>query len=100
MAESRVWVGVLLVELETPGLSSLKQKRALVKPIVERLKARFPLSVSRLEGLDVYDWERIGASAISHDPEWLQGVLGKALAFVEAQGLRVRTSSVEVEAWW
>lgn len=99
MAGARVWVGVLLVEVETPGVASLKGKRALVKPIVERLKSRFPVSVARLDGLDAYDWERIGASAISHDPAWLEGMLGKALAFVEGQGLRIRTSSLDVEAW-
>lgn len=99
MASARVWVGVLLLELETPGCESLKAKRALIKPVVERLRARFPVSVARLDGLDAFDWERIGATAISHDPAWLEGMLHKALAFVESHGLRVRAVSVEVDAW-
>lgn len=94
-----MWVGVLLIDLETPGCESLKAKRALVKPVVERLKSRYPLSVARLEGVEAYDWERIGASAISHDRDWLDGMLRKALGFVEGRGLRVRESSVEVETW-
>lgn len=99
MASARVWVGVLLVDLETPGCDSLKAKRALVKPVVERMRARFPVSVARLDGLEAYDWERIGATAISHDRDWLEGMLGKALEFVEGHGLRVRHGSVEVDAW-
>lgn len=94
-----VYVGVLLVELSMPWAHSLKEKRALVLPVTERLKSRFPVSVARLAGLDTYDWELIGVSSLSHDRVWLQGMLEKALAFVEARGLGVTRSQLDVEPW-
>jgi uncharacterized protein len=99
VAGNPVYVGVLLVTLETPAVHSLKEKRSLILPITERLKARFPVSVARLDGLNAHAWERIGVSAISADPGWLERVLGSALAFVEGRGLSVRASSIEVDVW-
>ena len=83
-----------------PWVRSLKEKRALIKPVTEKLKVRFPVSVARLGGLDVHDWELIGATAISSDPVWLEGMLGKVGDFVAAHGVyRVAMSRVELELW-
>ena len=83
-----------------PWVRSLKEKRALMLPVTEKLKSRFPVSVARLDGLEAHDWELIGATAISHDPVWLEGLLNKVGDFVSAQGdYRVAESSVEVEMW-
>jgi uncharacterized protein YlxP (DUF503 family) len=94
-----VYVGVLLVELTLPWAHSLKEKRSLVLPVTERLKARFPVSVARLAGLDEHDWELIGVTALSHDPVWLRGMLSKVLAFVESRQVNVVSSQLDVEAW-
>ncbi len=95
-----VYVGVYLARLEMPWVSSLKEKRSLIKPVTEKLKVRFPVSVARLGGLDAHDWELIGATAISADPVWLEGMLGKVGDFVAAHGVyRVAESSVELELW-
>lgn len=79
------YVGVLTLRLEMPWVRSLKEKRALVKSVVERLKARFPVSVARLDGLHVHDWEIIGVTALSNDYIWVQETLRLAADFV-AQG--------------
>jgi uncharacterized protein YlxP (DUF503 family) len=94
-----VFVGVLLVELSTPWARSLKEKRSLIMPVTEKLKARFPVSVARLAGLDDHDWELIGATALSHDGVWLEGMLRKVLEFVNAGEVRVLRSQLDVEPW-
>jgi len=66
------YIGVLTLRLEMPWVSNLKEKRALVRPVVERLKVRFPVTVARLDGLDVHDWELIGVTTISNDHEWIE----------------------------
>lgn len=99
MGGASVYVGVLLVTIDTPGVRSLKEKRGLLLPVTERLKARFPVSVARLEGVGAHDWERIGLSAISNDRDWLERTLDSALRFVEARGLSIRTSSLDIEVW-
>lgn len=99
MATAAVYVGVLIFTIETPAVTSLKEKRSLVLPVTERLKARFPVSVARLDGLDAHGWERIGVSAISADRAWLERTLASALAFVEGRGLGVRGSTLDIEVW-
>jgi uncharacterized protein YlxP (DUF503 family) len=96
---SNVYIGVYLARLETPWARSLKEKRALIKPVAERLKARFPVSVARLAGQDSHGWELLGVTAISHDAVWLEGMLGKVADFVESGDCRVTYSSLEVELW-
>jgi uncharacterized protein len=80
------YIGVYTAKLEMPWVSNLKEKRALIRPVTERLKARFPVSVARLDGLDAHDWEVIGVVSISHDATWLDGVLNDVSSFVVASG--------------
>ena len=94
-----VWVGVLTFVVTTPGARSLKDKRGLVTPIVERTRRRFPVSVARLDGLDRRDRETLGAVVISADPEVCRSVLASVRAFVEGFGLRIEEVRSEVERW-
>jgi uncharacterized protein len=91
------YIGVYTARLEMPWVSNLKEKRALIRPVTERLKARFPVSVARLDGLDTHDWEIIGVVSISHDATWLEGVLQDVSSFIVANGeYTVRDETFEV----
>ena len=91
------YIGVYTARLEMPWVSNLKEKRALIRPVTERLKARFPVSVARLDGLDSHDWEIIGVVSISHDATWLDGVLQDVSSFIVANGeYTVRDENFEV----
>ncbi len=80
------YIGVYTARLEMPWVDNLKEKRALVRPVTERLKARFPVSVARLDGLDAHDWEVIGVVSISADATWLEGVLQDVSKFIVKNG--------------
>ncbi len=80
------YIGVYTARLEMPWVSNLKEKRALIRPVTERLKARFPVSVARLDGLNNHDWEVIGVVSISHDGTWLDGLLQDVSNFVVSSG--------------
>lgn len=80
------YVGVLTVRVEMPWVSNLKEKRALVRPVVERLKARYPLTVARLDGLDAHDWEVIGVATLSNDYGWVEETLRMAADFIAREG--------------
>lgn len=98
-ASSGAWVGVLTFVVATPSARSLKDKRGLVTPIVERTRRRFPVSVARLDGLDRLDRETLGAVVISADPEVCRSVLERVRAFAEGFGLRIEEARAEVERW-
>lgn len=80
------YVGTYTCRLEMNWVTNLKEKRALVRPVVERLKARFPVSVARLDGLDAHTWEVIGVVTISNDAGWVEETLHKVAEFVAGNG--------------
>ncbi|MGM9320127.1 DUF503 domain-containing protein [Deinococcus aquaticus] len=93
------YVGVLTVRVEMPWVASLKEKRALVRPVVERLKVRFPLTVARLDGLDAHDWEVIGVATISNDYGWVEETLRMAADYIAKEGpYRVTDERTEITA--
>ncbi|WP_291426536.1 DUF503 family protein [Deinococcus sp.] len=93
------YVGVLTVRLEMPWVGNLKEKRALVRPVVERLKSRFPLTVARLDGLDAHDWEVIGVATLSNDYGWVRETLKMAANYIASEGeYRVTDEHTEITA--
>ena len=80
------YVGILTVRVEMPWVSNLKEKRALVRPVVERLKARYPLTVARLDGLNAHDWEVLGVATLSNDYNWVEETLRMAADFIAREG--------------
>lgn len=80
------YVGTLRLRLDMPWVTNLKEKRALVRPVVERLKARFPLTVGRIDGLNAHTWEVIAIVTVSNDHQWVEETLKMAADFVAAQG--------------
>lgn len=80
------YVGVLTLRLEMPWAQSLKEKRSLIKPVTERLKTRFPLTVARLDGLDAHDWEIITVVTVSNDYAWVRETLTMAANYIASEG--------------
>lgn len=91
------YVGVLTIRVEMPWVSNLKEKRALVRPVVERLKSRYPLTVARLDGLDAHDWEIIGVATLSNDYVWVEETLRMAADYIAREGeYRVAWETTEI----
>lgn len=94
-----IYLGVLIVDVETPWARSLKQKRALIAPLVDRMRRRFEVSVARLDGLDSHRWERIGVTAIGNDRVVVERLLGRALGLIAASDVRIEGHTLEIEIW-
>lgn len=93
------WLGVLLVEVGTPWARSLKEKRALLLPLLTRWRARPELSVARLGDHDAHDVETWALAAIDADPERLRALLERARAEIAAAGLVARAARLDLEPW-
>lgn len=97
--EHGVWLGVATWTIDTHAARSLKDKRGIVTPIVERLRQRYPVSVARLDGQDAITSERLGMVVMNQDPGVCRQVLERALTFVASYGHRVFDVAVDVERW-
>lgn len=93
------WVGVLQIEVGCPWARSLKEKRSLLLPLLERWRHGYSLSAVRTAGLDSHDWERFAIAAVDVDRDRLAAVLNRAESAVREAGLELRGSRLDLEPW-
>jgi hypothetical protein len=72
-------VGVLTLEIELPYSHSLKEKRAVLQKIRDRLRARFNVAVAELDHQDVWQHATLGVVSISSSQIVLASTLRQAL---------------------
>ena len=79
-----VTVSVLLT-LHIPGAQSLKEKRAVVRSLVERLRARRHLSSAEVDLQDEVQRARIGFAVVSGDLTTARRLSDDARRFVDGE---------------
>lgn len=89
-------IGVLTVELFLVESSSLKDKRQVVKSLLDTVRNRYNVSAAELDGLNSRQKAVLGFACISNDQKIANGVLSRILSFVESNPrAAVEASSIE-----
>src|SRR6267378_4334346 len=70
-------VGVLRLTLYIHGASSLKDKRQVLRKVVDRLRSRFNVSVAEVGDNDVWQRAVVGICAVANDHRFVNEVLDK-----------------------
>lgn len=73
----------LKVTLRASWVHSLKEKRMVVKSIVQRLKNKFNVSVGEVHEQDIHQIIVIGISAVCGDQKQVDSTLENLIDFVE-----------------
>jgi uncharacterized protein YlxP (DUF503 family) len=92
-------VGVAVAELHVHGSQSLKEKRGVVRSVVQRVRNRFRATVSIAEvgGQDTWQRAQLGLATVGGDPRRVRAVLESALEFIEGLGLaELMDSDIEI----
>jgi len=76
-------VGAAVVELHVHGSQSLKQKRGVVRSIIQRLRNHFNVSVAEIGGQNTWQVAVLGIVSTGNDRRYVRGQLERALAYVE-----------------
>jgi hypothetical protein len=76
-------VGVLTLEIQIPYAHSLKEKRAVLRKMKDRLRARFNVAVAELDHQDVWQRATLGVVSISASQPLLESVFHQVLAEAE-----------------
>ena len=76
-------VGILQVELQIAKSRSLKEKRQVVRSVVDRLRASFNVSAAEIGRLDAHQAAVLGFAAVSNDADHVRGLLQKVLNHLE-----------------
>lgn len=73
-------IGVITLEIHLPYAHSLKEKRAVLQKMRDRLRSRFNVAVAELDHQDVWQQATLGVVSISSSQTLLESVLREVLA--------------------
>lgn len=79
-----MYVGICLFELHVPAARSLKDKRRVVKALIERLHQRFRLSIVESDYHDLHQRAEIGLAAVAVSQGELDRMLEEIRGIVDA----------------
>jgi uncharacterized protein len=77
-----MFVGVLRLTLFLPDPGSLKSKRHLVRSAVDRVKAKYNVSIAEVADNDLWQRGVLGVSAVGNDHAFVNETLDKVADFV------------------
>lgn len=84
-------VGACRITLAIPGNDSLKGKRSVVRPLLDRVRARFNVAAAEVATMDLVQSATIGFAVVSNDRSHAQSMIDTIASFVENQGRAIVT---------
>ncbi len=85
-------VGVLRLSLQIPECGSLKDKRRVVKQLIERTRNRFAVAIAETDLLDERGAAEIGVCVVGNDRRVLNSVLDHVAGYIDSLGTALITS--------
>lgn len=79
-------IGLLTLELHLGEAHSLKDKRRIIKSLIDRIKNRYNVSVAEVGEQDLWQRSTVGICMVSCEQSHVHQVLASVVKFVEAQG--------------
>ncbi len=77
-----MFVGVLRLTLHLPDPGSLKSKRHLLRSALDRVKARFNVSIAEVAENDLWQKSVVGVAAVGNDHAFVNETLDKVSDFI------------------
>ena len=77
-----MFVGVLRLTLHLPEPGSLKSKRHLLRSAIDRVKARFNVSIAEVADNDLWQKSVVGVAAVGNDHAFVNETLDKVAGFI------------------
>lgn len=87
----------MILDVHLPGCRSLKEKRSVLRPILERLQRRFGVSVAEVDHQNLWQRAGLGVAAVSGSSGVLSRLLDDVERFVWAQP---EIEVIDVRRYW
>ena len=93
-------VGVLRLTLSIPGARSLKDKRQVLRRLVERARSRYNISIAEVGDNALWQRAQVGVTAVANDHSFVNQVLDKVVRDVEgSEGALLLDRELEIETY-
>lgn len=87
-------VGAAIVRLHLPSARSLKDKRQVVKSVIERVKGRFNVSAAEVGENGVWQLAEIGIACATNQQRHAEDILRTVVDYIEESRLDVEVVDV------
>jgi uncharacterized protein YlxP (DUF503 family) len=77
-------VGILSVSVHIPGSQSLKDKRQVIKSLIERTRNRFNVAMAEIGDQDLWQKALFGVVCIANEKKIVNQMLDKVLNFIRS----------------
>ncbi len=82
-------VGIAVLELHLPAARSLKEKRSVVKSLIERMHARYRVSVAETDFQDLHQRAEIGIAAVGRSEREVNELFADLRRLADAESAAV-----------
>ncbi|MCP4631992.1 MAG: DUF503 domain-containing protein [candidate division Zixibacteria bacterium] len=76
-------IGTVVIELNLPGVNSLKEKRRRIKSLLTRVRNKFNVSASEVDYNDSHRRACLGVAVVSNDKQFSDQVISKVINMIE-----------------
>ena len=76
-------IGVMTVYLSIEQADSLKDKRQVVKSLIQHVRNKFNVSVAEVDDLDIWRRAIVGIAVVSNDATFANQILNKVVNHIE-----------------
>jgi len=90
-------VGLCQIHLQVPASQSLKDKRRVLRSILQRLRNEFNVSAAEVDHLDSWQLSTIAVACVSTSSSHAHGLLERVVHYVEGQRFGVILLDYETE---
>lgn len=77
-------VGICEIELSIPESHSLKDKRQILRSLLDNLKNKFNVSVAEVDKMDAWQLGTVGVAVVSNEKKFCDQVLNKVIDTIES----------------
>lgn len=80
-----IFIGTLVIELEVTDALTLKDKRHVVKSLLDRVRSKFNVSAAEVEQLNSVRHATLALAMVANERTFVDQVLAKVVDLVEAE---------------
>ena len=79
-------IGTCSLKLRIYESNSLKDKRRVIKSIIERIRSRFNVSIAEVDLNDEWKWSIIAVAFVTKDRRHADQIISKLIKFIDEDG--------------